>query len=379
MSDQCAPLLSITTNMKMKIGNFSLKNICCIQYAGSSGSYLLSNLLDGHPEVLSMPPHSIFDGPFLLQKIVTDLNINASSKDFAEKLLSTFPLIITPNEENIKMHAHFLGASVLKKIQFGINPQKFIVTFEEITTPYWDLQKKDVKFLFFAMHLAYALSQNKAVAGDVVIAWQRHNFLKNVQIKYLDTIFNELIYITTLRNPVKAIDSHILNRLAKFKDSLKNDCMVNQLVINTIHLFFIALSKKNTKSPQILIKFEDLHEKTEKTMQLLCDYLNIKYHNSLLSTTLDNHVMYYKNQHTGELISGLNPLASTQNQLKFFSEADAVFIKILLSEIYEKFYPDLTRPFNKIPALMKDQNSLDTLTGIISNLKNLQKNSIDNN
>ena len=36
-----------------------IKSTLVIMYCGRSGSYLLSNLMDGHSEILSCPPHSI--------------------------------------------------------------------------------------------------------------------------------------------------------------------------------------------------------------------------------------------------------------------------------------------------------------------------------
>ena len=59
----------------MKVEDVDLRRIkstLIINYCGRSGSYLLSNLMDGHSEILSCPPHS-------LNKVIENIKLSSFS------------------------------------------------------------------------------------------------------------------------------------------------------------------------------------------------------------------------------------------------------------------------------------------------------------
>ena len=106
----------------------SVAGVASVQFCGRSGSFLLSNLLDSHPNVLSCPPHSLLNGLDKMYALMGDLRRTGQPKfnlnDFVAKICTLFPMLFKLDNENASQQEKFLGKSC-HKMEYGADKEKF--------------------------------------------------------------------------------------------------------------------------------------------------------------------------------------------------------------------------------------------------------------
>lgn len=309
-----------------------LKHIAAICYAGRSGSYLLSNLFDGHSSLLSCPPHALHNSPFTLYNIL---------KYIVERRISDLDTMISLIVQNHPLlfkdanHEEFLGKPYAN-IPVGVNKEKFISNALVILNSH--IKKYDsfgVQDLFVLVHWAYeSCKENCNFPKNPSIIWQRHLPLSEKQGRFLKTEFDSFLTLTCVRRLECAIDSHLVHHIYEKPKGTKEE--VFKLIL---HQFCSSIQKKNAGYPQFAIKFEDLHLNTRNVMQKLSDLIGVSYEKIFEETTLDREPFYfYKN---GEMITGTNKTLPTKSVLKVLTQADVQFFQIYFSKFYEAYLYDV--------------------------------------
>ena len=112
----------------------SFHGVASIQFCGRSGSYLLSNLLDSHPNLLSCPPHSLHNA---FDKIHSQIAMSAQKgskgfvvKNFVSDICKTFPMLFELDSENLQQQEKFLGQAC-HNMTYGVSKNQFCVVLEK--------------------------------------------------------------------------------------------------------------------------------------------------------------------------------------------------------------------------------------------------------
>ena len=303
-----------------------IKSTLIVLYCGRSGSYLFSNLMDSHPEVLSCPPDALENIIENVIKILFSYQQNPSlftPDKLVDQLISDCPnLFIENNKKKPK-------SCLVAKLSRGITKEIFrekatALLMSHINRHGFPVLCSDI---FSLIHWAYALSLGRDMnTKQPIICWQRHNVVtvKKAPI-YASNVINP-IFITTVRRFEDALDSHLVV-MGEYFNTQRELCEVifSQLVYN--------LCKRELNTQQYAVKFEDMHKNTEKVMSAICKILGINYDPILLDTTLDGE-QYYFEKSPGNFVTGVNKKLKKKMSFDLLNEADILLLNLLLKRDY---------------------------------------------
>jgi hypothetical protein len=277
----------------------AIRGIVGIMYCGRSGSVLLGNLLDSHPQILSCPPHSLKTAPKQLHNYIVKAKKRRSGDDeLLAGLVDLFPCLFPEGD-----HSGLLGVTASPQ-KLGVNREAYGQVLGRIlartSEKYDGLTTADI---FIAIHLAYAEVLGRTMQTDrPYIIWHRHAPLSTPEeASFYGAIFPNLSLITAIRSPYKTIDSALTHAL---HGEAAGDA-AGDIVDDVLVSFVRSALKKDVACPQYAVRFEDLHRQTEKTMRALCDIYGIDFLPSLLETTLDGEE--YRFPTNGRFVTGVNP------------------------------------------------------------------------
>tara|TARA_X000000950_G_scaffold283225_1_gene383607 strand:+ start:4184 stop:5239 length:1056 start_codon:yes stop_codon:yes gene_type:complete len=336
-----------------------IKKIVCVTYCGRSGSYLLSNLLDGHSNLLSCPPHSLHYSPFKINNLLQTLSKNQklSIENITQEVANSHPFLFKNAEHHLMLGEIYKNKSVgVDKNLFCRNLAKLLKDHSE---KYNQINSRDI---FIALHWAYSLCiQNGEIYKKTSVIWQQHIPLDNQQSKFLESTFPEMVFLTAIRRLENSLDSHLQHHFVE-----KPNATEDKMFVNILNQFILSISKNHTSIPQHAIKFEDIHLKTEMVGKKLCELLEIPFESVLKSTTLDNETFLFSKN--GKTISGFNSSLNTEVKTSILTEIDVAFFQVLFNKHLTSYEYDV--PVSKINSLIIE-NNIRTPFG--SNIEHIMK------
>lgn len=324
-----------------------VRNTIVITYSGRSGSYLLSNILDGHPSLVCTPPHSLIDADAIIYKsLVGSVSELKDGKlttlwisNYIDKILNEFPLLIKPNLQNMHLHEFHLG-SLVQKTNFGVEDSNKLASmakkfFVDLLNQNLDSRGNRnfnlgdfIGFTIVAISLGYHAARFGDVPERVSVVLQRHNPFFN-SLKYIKSYFYRPIFLKTIRNPVKAIDSHAFHH------------SVEHPISNPIeHVLGVFAASMYSDDRSFAIKFEDMHLKSANLRNSLCRLLELDYDISLENLTIDGQPAFFPKRSTNNpdaSISGLRSNLESEKFLNFFSRKEADFMSLLMAPLLDYY------------------------------------------
>ena len=336
-----------------------IKKIVCITYSGRSGSYLLSNLLDGHSNLLSCPPHSLHYAPFKIHNLLQVLlkNQKLTIENIVTEISNSHPFLFKCAKHHLMLGEVYKSKSVgVEKKEFCANLVKLLKYNNE---KYNQITVRDI---FIAIHWAYCLCiPNYNNSEKTSIIWQQHIPLDNHQSKFLEATFPELVFLTAIRRLENSLDSHLKHHFFE-----KPNATEDKMFSNILNQFILSISKNQTSVSQYAIKFEDIHLKTEMVGKKLCQFLEIPFESVLKKTTLDKETFQFSKN--GKTISGFNPSLNTEVKTSILTEIDVAFFQVLFNKHLTSYEYDV--PISKINNLIIE-NNIRTPFG--SNIEHIMK------
>ena len=363
-----------------------IKSTLVIMYCGRSGSYLLSNLMDGHSEVLSCPPHAIdkvieniiliigdakrnsltITPDYLVDKIVNnhpflfkDTDHTLLTEDFEEELR-----LATDNNDDLKKTSSTKGSKVTatSNSEIGVDKAKFCKIAKSLMKFHLESYAEGltVSEIFSLVHWSYALALGRKIATEnPTICWQRH---AHIPLNWVDLMAKSVInpiFVTTVRRFEDALDSHLEVMVPEFESKEDNwQVLTSQLAYN--------LSKKDVDIPQWAIRFEDMHINTEALVRHLCNRLEINFEPILLETTLDNQIYFFDNN--GKPRTGTNKDLKRSSRFDNLRVSDIIFLNLLLCKHYNfygyEFHPATIQFIECDPTSLSSQDLIYFLEGI---------------
>ena len=341
----------------------AINKVVGICYAGRSGSYLLSNLLDGHSELLSCPPHALHNSPFLIYQIIEKVkseNIQSVEK-IVYMLIEAHPFLFQDADHSLLLPGY-------KNKEIGVDKTKFFdFAVSLLKTHFASGKTAYPKTLFALIHWAYeACKKTPSKVRAPSIVWQRHMPMENDHLEFLSNEFDNFVLLTCVRQLEIALDSHLAHHINE------RPFGTQEKIFSTLFAqFFNSISRKKQTFAQYAVRFEDMHLNTELVMNKICNLLDIGFEDILTQTTMDGLPFhFYKN---GKKITGLNKNLTTEVKTTVLTETDKSFIQVLLNKFlkaydYEAPSSEISEhllnnelPFNEIGKLVIGKEAIPLL------------------
>lgn len=313
-----------------------VNRIVAVGLWGRSGSYLLSNLLDGHPQTLALPPHSShwmahFIALFLVRVEEGEFAEGSLLDPFVTEFCDWFPNLFSDTQEARAADYIRLGPS--GEWLAGVPRAKFQERFRHALAGLAERGTLTPRTLFAAIHTAYAAACRMVIEPDPVIVWQAHN-VQNYHREFHERLLGPMQVLLTVRDPIRTYDSWLSATLDN------QPCPPTTIIAPRLFLEYLRLT--GHVSPVIAegnlcaIRFEDMHNRTEPVMRAVAEWIGIRWDPVLLETTSDRKTVWFK---TGaRRVTGTRPIPRVQAAPKFCGWLDRLALRLLFADAYAVWY-----------------------------------------
>ncbi len=280
--------------------------VAMITHYQSSGSLYLHSLLDGHPQIITIPGVPELD------------SIIFGSFDTAQQALNAF------NDANIKfydtskMTLADLNTSGLHKL--GKNADEGIITdktlFKQFFLECINDENLIPRNIILSLYYAYASCHGMELNTKKVVLFHPHELHRTLA---MNNLFPGSKYLVTIRDPVRGYYS----RLQRMKDKAKVRNIANS------HLYLLTDDANNVyeflqkNMSMRIVKIEDFAEHSQYILIRLCEYLDMDYDSSLEISGFNSKLYWGANPNyiSNKFIKSrhIKPLSLKRNELLLFS------------------------------------------------------------
>lgn len=316
------------------IENFSnLNRMVGVLYWGRSGSYLLCSLLQGHPHTMQLPMISWSSYYPAIKKIISSIQYKSLS-EIANEILNEFPFLT--KSWNRKNHKKFSVIGSDQQEVMGAETAKLLFSLEQILSKLkGKINEWTSADILRLLHIAYADAIGKLPSTvNPIMVFSIHSLDVKV-IADLQSKFSRFYLITTVRNPVATMDSHLKHHIFE-EPSLAP--LSSAVEIFAQHFSrgkdLDSLSFENWRA----VRFEDMHLNTEETMRKIADWIEVPWDPILLLSTADHQIWWFSNG--AKYFTGVNPKLSKTSKALFINRVDKWRFYCLLHRNYVQWgYP----------------------------------------
>jgi hypothetical protein len=264
-----------------------INKILAIQNCGPSGTTLMQSLLDGHPDIISLPG---LHGQQLLvfwdkyQHLARD----AFFQQFQTEFYHYYEPAAVPNDLGLReLGDHKNELALIDKTAFLNN-----LAAQWQSSPFISS-----KLFVTSVYLAYHQTLGRTVSDNAYLLYPIHS-LKKKYASILVNDFDTVKFLHMVREPLQSIGSaakHI-NKYEHWDHHYLLSCISAQMVSDfTLHVgphpvHGMKPYFKDTPDGRIqsrALKLETLHADPKASMQKLCDWLNMAWHDNLLHSTFN--------------------------------------------------------------------------------------------
>jgi hypothetical protein len=301
-----------------------LTRIATICHWGRSGSMLLASLLDDHPLVLALPQS--------LSTYIYDFCEDYRHLDLWQKLLVyPFYSAVKAGEEG----DFFLANSASG--DFAIEPGAYVAAVEALAAVHSanpgaapGSRRAFVQFL----HGAYAIALGKCPDATRAIMITAQHYQNDELAARLVSDFPGAKFIHTVRDPISTVDSWFDRRVemaayASARDNALNLTRYDCAVATMMDLLMWDAGHRQYANETRIVRFEDMHVATERTMRRLSRWLDIPYDECLVQSTWNGRPWVVMVR--GVATAGTNP-ASARRRQKNLTALDRLLVRALMQE-----------------------------------------------
>ena len=343
--------------------NKKIKKIS-INFAGRSGSFFLQNLLEGHENIMTFQSeYDIYLYNLAKKFFLSNEDLNNYS-NFLRKNL------------NICIHEH---SKIFNAGKLYYNIDKICDEIDDIITKTkYKIIEKNFDFLIDVFFISHCFLNQKYInINDHYILIHTHTPFNKDDYIFFENNLNIHTLFLMLRDPVKAIDSHLFHHTAEHIVPSKK-IFLDLLILFAQSFVSINVSKKNTV---FVIFYENLHNNTSIEIDKICERLDIKNDNILFTETIGRDKLQNQFISNKEVIYGFRKF-KTPESLKVLNDYQVELIEFLFIDIIKKFNYKLRHTsisciilfFKFCCFTIKDNFSLLNLINAIKIIYNLKKN-----
>lgn len=277
---------------------------------GYSGNFFLDELLDGHPEILSIP-HSIFSSQLWY---------------FAHEMASYGNRQVERLFECYKRQL-----SECKSDEFNEVFPDYVQFAEALENKIMkERPESDIDY-FMLVHVAY----HEMIYGHYdcgirrIIFWEPHRVRSDDKLRYFtgwfQTRVEEVKVLNIVRDPIKACASRI------------KDLILHDLISYINFEVFERESREveNCGDRLYCVRFEDLKQNPREQLGKICEWLGITWNESLMKTTYQGKSSSYDNGKYIVKDFDLRPVFNRYEE--YFDEFDHYRLELLYSKVRKKY------------------------------------------
>jgi hypothetical protein len=309
----------------------AVKGHLLVFYYGRSGSFLLSTLFDGHPEVITTEPRatvSFFDSlaTFLIGA-EQPFQVSSLLRHLSERSPDLFA-------KDPRFPHHGAGRAG----NLGPNFEVFSRLFERGVTNAYSEGKLNFHALCSLVLISYALASGQKLASrSPVLVWQEHIHISDELKINLRKFLPNLKMISTVRLPEKGLDSHLEHDI--WENAAENPEGILQNRLSGHFLVHNRALKHVDGDIHRVVRFEDIHRFPEQVTRKICEWVGISWHPCLLDSTADGVPYVFPNK-KGRCRSGLDPSLGSPGKMRNLYYTDRLKIRYLLEDSYRAWgYP----------------------------------------
>ena len=321
------------------------QKIICLLGFGRSGSLFLHSLMDGHPEIQTLPGY-FFKGWFganCWDKISSNGKFNWKEK-LADSICNNFePQFNALSKRNVIGQPNGISEWLARDMGFtqlgsgssealALDQSKFKKTFLALITPYTSV---DSKTCFELIHKAFDLAFRRDVAInknlDQTIFYHIHN---PNNFEYTNFVYNypnaKFLYI--VRNPIQMLESWIAGYLKKINesnDTYQNKIWFHRIVERIISIFGYMHNPLHNLFETKGVRLEDLKENSRKTIPSIANWIGVGEHPSLFKSEFLNK-QYSRPSASHNMITGFDTRSIDLASGRFFGRNDIQILETLL-------------------------------------------------
>ena len=345
------------------------EKITALVHFGRSGTGLMHSLIDGHPEVSTLP--SIYFSQFfdysIWEKIIAD-----GWQEMADRFTSIYEVLFDASSavpiaskgkqtiDNIGRKEGMMNVGIKKDEVLSIDKKVFIKELKQLMNCYDEL---DALTFFKLVHSAYEVAM-KNPNEKKLIFYHIHNPDTYAQLNYLRLAPNTN-WVTMVREPLLSCESWV-NK--KFPNNYVN--VSNRIFQMLFEVDNIIFQNKNS----IGVRLEDLKKHPKKTIQALCDWLGIKESDSLYEMTAQGKKWWGDPSSENYEKDGMDPFGKSSINRKLgsvFSKNDQFILSTL-------FYPFSVRFGYVKENLEKFKNDLQIIRPMLDQMLDFEKKIVQN-
>ena len=309
------------------------KKITAMVHFGRSGTGLLHSLIDGHPEVSTLPSIylSEFFNHFAWEKIIA-----GGWKEMADRFTTTYAVLFDASSStqiaskgevfihNIGRKEGMTNVGTARDEVLSVDKKVFIKELNQLMD-YHD--RLDAVAFFKLVHSAYEKALHNHNKKSLIF-YHIHNPDVNAHLNFLRLAPNTN-WLMMIREPLQSCESWLMSG-----NSLRDNnyriiaCKIFQMLFEVDQAIF-----RNENS--IGVRLEDLKEYPKETIQALCGWLGIKEKDSLYQMTAQGKKWWGDPVSPDFTKKGMSPFGKTSINRKLgsvFSKNDQFILRTL-------FYP----------------------------------------
>jgi hypothetical protein len=322
-------------NVKKAIANLPDEMVALVHF-GRSGTGLLHSLIDGHPEISTLP--SIYFSEYFDQSAWAKLTAGGWS-EIADRFITTYEVLFDASvRTSIKTKSNkslqYIGkkegmANVgeRKDEVLQVDKRLFRKNLEYLMDYYEEL---DVLNFFKLVHMAYgdAIRDNNEKS---MIFYHIHNPDTHSQLNFLNSVPNTK-WVMMVREPVQSCESWI--RKSFNENDYSN--ISGRIVTMLFDIDNILYHKENA----IGVKLEDLKERPRQTIPALCKWMGMEETESLYEMTAQGKKWWGDPTSPDFEKDGMDPFGKTSIKRKvgsIFSDNDQFILQTLFHPFCVRF------------------------------------------
>lgn len=317
-----------------------VKNLLILNHMSNSGSYYMEQLLDGHPDILSLP----YSGQTFWSVYKERLQYLQGKELLYEMMAQMLGYLHSKYEYLFCVREHHFEEYCVDKngkfiLDVLVEPNQFYRYLQEVFSEEQEICLKSYSHMLKIYVTVYNNCLNKkSVSQNLWLFYHMHmpEFDLSKTGEFFGTEeFERMENLVIIREPVQQCYSWIKRMVLVQKRNtfLKKGELFTDILKCEMGL---TLEKRSEVKNVKVIRFEDLKCDSENILKALCEWLKIPYLDVLLSTTLNGIEIYFPTytKHGIKYITGNDKSAVER---KDFSEIFTMWDEVRLNMIYAKF------------------------------------------
>lgn len=306
------------------------QNLIALIPFGRSGTGLMHSLIDGHPDVATLP--SIYFSEFF--DFQTWERITSGGWDkITERFVDAYPILFdarsrSPVATKGQKYIADLGrkeglTSVGDKRNESLTINKSIFS-SELKQLIDSCETLDALKLLKLIHRAH--DRVLGLKDRKVLLYHIHNPDTYAKLNFL-SFAPKAKWLMMVRDPIQSLESWIIDSFGK-RD-------FEGVTAKIIFMFTEAYDSTSSQSDKVGLRLEDLKNQPKETIQALCDWMEIEDDPCLYEMTMQGKKWWGDPYSPDYLTDGMNPFGKksiSREAGKIFSERDRFILKTL-------FYP----------------------------------------